>query len=524
MQQAQSQDRKSVAAPGSPHQAPAPDRADDSRKGVAPVAARSRAKRATKTYCNYHATTPAQWDCPRCATNYCAACITRRSIERYGRKETLYFCPKCNDEAQRLAVSNLVVPFWNRLPQFFLYPLRPRPLIVMIALSAASVLFAAPGIFNALMQIAIGGVLLKYSHAALRKTAQGSFTPPPINAETISDDFQIVFKQFAIFGIVGFVTALAIGLAGPWVGIPCLIVAVLAVPAMIIVLVATKSLLNALNPVVWGSVAWRIGWGYLIMYLFLAFLAVAPGFLTRYLIAYLPAASHVFLFNLARCFYTVISYHLMGYVLLQYHEEVGYEVETDEKDSFLSQDAVADEAGSALLTRVDIFIKEGKIDDAIALIKGETSGGISNLDLAERYFNLLKIKQLVPDMLKHARRYLELLAEAKEKTRLREVYSACVAADPGFTPGAAAVFKIAGCFNDAGNPKDAIQVYNRFIKAYPKDPTIPKACFLAASIINEKLKNPGRAVGLLKNVLRAYPNHDLVPHIQKYLKQVEVAG
>jgi tetratricopeptide (TPR) repeat protein len=477
-----------------------------------------------KTYCNYHATTPAQWNCPRCATNYCAACITRRPVERYGRKETLYFCPKCNDEAKRLAVSNLVVPFWNRLPQFFLYPLHPRPLIVMIVLSAAFVFFAHPGIFNVLMEIAIYGVLLKYSHAALRKTAQGSFAPPPINAETISKDFQIVFEQFAIFAIVGFVMKLAIGLAGPWVEIPCRIVAVLAIPAMIIVLVVTKSLLNALNPVVWGGMAWRIGWGYLVMYLFLSFLAVAPVFLTRYFIAYLPAASHVFLFIFATCFYTIISYHLMGYVLLQYHQEVGYEVEADEKDSFLSQGAVADEAGSQLLTRVDIFIKEGKIDDAIALIKGEASGEISNLDLAERYFNLLKIKQFVPDMLKHARRYLELLTEAKDKTRLRDVYSTCVAADPGFTPGAAAVFKIAGCFNDAGNPKDAIQVYNRFIKAYPKDPMIPKACFLAASIINEKLKNPGRAMGLLKNVLRAYPNHDLVPHIQKYLKQVEAAG
>jgi tetratricopeptide (TPR) repeat protein len=477
-----------------------------------------------KTYCNYHATTPAQWNCPRCATNYCAACITRRVVDRYGRKDSLHFCPKCNDEAQRLAIGNVVVPFWNRLPQFFLYPLHPRPLILMIVLAAASAFFAAPGLLNGLLGIAIGGVLLKYSHAALTKTAQGSFTPPPINSETISEDFHIVFKQAAIFAIIALVTVLVSAAAGPWVGTLCFITALLAVPAMIIVLVATRSLLNAVYPVIWGGMAWRIGWGYLIMFLFLVILFFAPRLLAHYFITYLPAASHVFLFSLATCFYTIISYHLMGYVLLQYHEEVGYEVDADEKDSFLNQGAVADEAGGQLLTRVDIFIKEGKIDDAIALITAETLGDISNLDLAERYFNLLKIKQLIPDMLKHARRYLALLVEAKDKTRLREVYAACIAADPGFTPGAAAVFKIAGCFNDTGNPKDAIQVYNRFIKAHPKDPMIPKACFLAANIINEKLKNPQRAAGLLKGVLKAYPNHDLVPHIRKYLKQVEAAG
>jgi tetratricopeptide (TPR) repeat protein len=308
------------------------------------------------------------------------------------------------------------------------------------------------------------------------------------------------------------------------VGILCLVVAILAVPAMIIVLVATNSLLHAVNPMIWGGMAWRIGWGYLLMYLFLAILGTAPTLVTRYIIAHLPAASHVFLFNVAKCFYTIISYHLMGYVMLQYHEEVGYEVDVDDKESFLTEEAPLVGTDTQILNRVDIFIKEGKIDDAITLIKGETSGDMAKLDLAERYFNLLKIRQLVPEMVKHGRRYLELLAEAKDKTKLREVYAACVAADPAFTPAGAAAFKIAGCFNEAGHPKEAVQVYNRFIKAYPKDPQLPKAYFLAASIINERLKNPQKAAGLLKGLLKSYPNHDLAPHIQKYLKQIEAAG
>jgi tetratricopeptide (TPR) repeat protein len=485
-----------------------------------------------KTYCDYHATTPAQWNCHQCATNYCGACITRRGVERYGRKETLYFCPKCNGQADRLAIGNVVVPFWNRLPQFFLYPLHPAPLILIFVLSAASVFFADRGLFNNLMGIAIGAVLIKYSHAALIKTARASFSPPPLNTDSLSRDFQMVFKQMAIFIIVVVVTVQIVRLAaerlGPTatigVGLLCLVVAILAVPAMIIVLVATNSLLHAVNPVIWGGMVWRIGWGYLLLYLFLAILGTSPTLVARYIIAHLPVAFHVFLFNIAKCYYTIISYHLMGYVMLQYHEEVGYEVDVDEKDSFLREETAVDGMDTQILNRVDIFIKEGKIDDAIALVKGETSGNMSKLDLAERYFNLLKIKQLVPDMLKHGRRYLELLAEAKDKTGLREVYATCVAADPAFTPGGATTFKIAGCFNEAGNPKEAIQVYNRFIKAYPKDPQTPKAYFLAASIINERLKNPQKAAGLLKAVLKTYPQHDLVPHIQKYLKQIEAAG
>jgi len=148
---------------------------------------------------------------------------------------------------------------------------------------------------------------------------------------------------------------------------------------MIIVLVATGSLIHAINPVVFITIAWRIGWGYLLMYLFLTILGGAPVALGRYVIAYLPANSHLFLFTLAKCFYTIISYHLMGYVILQYHEEIGYEVDLDEEDSILQENKSKQRAGNEILNKVDILIKEGKIDDAIFLIRGEATGSISDI-------------------------------------------------------------------------------------------------------------------------------------------------
>ena len=120
-------------------------------------------------------------------------------------------------------------------------------------------------------------------------------------------------------------------------------------------------------------------------------------------------------------------------------------------------------------------------------------------------------------------RYLDLLAEAKDTEKLCEVYSECAARDPGFVPGSSTLFRLASCLNQAGNPKAAVNSYNRFIKAHPKDPLIPKAYFLAASIINEKLKNPRKAVGILKGLLKTYPNHDITPHVQRYLSRIRVA-
>ncbi len=181
-----------------------------------------------------------------------------------------------------------------------------------------------------------------------------------------------------------------------------------------------------------------------------------------------------------------------------------------------------DESGH-LLNRVDMLIKEGKLDDAISLIKSETLGAITALGLAERYYNLLKLKEQIPEMLQHGKVYLNLLAKANRKAKLVEVYSECISKDPNFTPKPTTLLKAASLLNESGKHEESIDAYSRFIKANPENPLVPKAYFLASSIFNEKLKNPRKAAKILKTVIRKYPNHDIIPHVQRYLSDIKAA-
>lgn len=476
-----------------------------------------------KTVCEYHPTRPAEWNCPECNDSFCADCVDTRVVEQYGKKERWHFCPKCNVQVNRLAFENTVETFWNRLPRFFVYPFHPRPLLLMAALAVASVLFSGPGLIMMLIRFAIWAVILKYSFAALKSTANGKLIPPKVNLQTISDDFEVVFKQIGIYVIIGFAFFKVAQIAGIVVGLLFLSVAILSIPAMVIVLVATNSLLHAINPMIFARMAWRIGWGYLLMCIFLALLGAAPAVLGRYIIVFLPDILHGFLFTMAKSFYTIISYHLMGYVIFQYHEEIGYEVDLDEEEASLDKTTPEQNVENELLNKIDILVKEGKLDEAISLIKDETGGVISDLNLAERYFNLLKIKQLTPEMLKHGEVYLELLAKEDQRDKLCEVYLECISKKPELTISSSTTFKVASCLNEAGNPKGAIVAYNRFIKANPKNPLIPKAYFLAANVINEKLKNPRKAIGILKGLIKTYPNHEIVPYVQNYIKQMSIS-
>jgi hypothetical protein len=51
----------------------------------------------------------------------------------------------------------------------------------------------------------------------------------------------------------------------------------------------------------------------------------------------------------------------------------------------------------------------------------------------------------------------------------------------------------------------------------------PKAYFLAANIVNEKLKNPQKAAGILKGILKNYPKHEIIPYVEQYLRQLTVS-
>jgi tetratricopeptide (TPR) repeat protein len=388
-------------------------------------------------------------------------------------------------------------------------------------LSIATAIFTGGGLISLLVNVAIWGALIKYSFAALKETANGRLTPPRITMENISGDFQIVFKQIAIYLITGFVAYIILASLGIFLGILFIGFAILSLPAMITVLVVTDSLIAAVNPVIFVKMMWRIGWAYLVMFLFLALTLSAPAVLGSYIIKFLPDGTHLFLVSLSESFYSIIAYHLMGYVMLQYHEEIGWDPEYDEvlseDEGKIDEQKPADE----ILNRVDMFIKDGNIDHAIAYIKREAGTDIKNLEISERYFKLLKIRQDNQKLVEHGKSYLDLLITEKEWDRACQVYSDCLGADNNFIPSSPSLFKIGSLLNDKGNPKGAIDAYNRFVKSDPQNPLTPKAYFLSANILNEKLNLPQKAAKILNAVIKKYPGNDIVPHVQSYLKKMQ---
>jgi tetratricopeptide (TPR) repeat protein len=475
-----------------------------------------------KNHCNSHPTRLAHWNCAACGAYFCPDCISERDGGGFGQK-TLHFCPKCNLPAEWVGVSNLIGPFWKRMPRIFAYPFSPAPLILMCVMAVASFIFSGPGLIMTLIRAVFWLMVLKYSFESLKGTASGNLKPPPFNANTVSDDIHLVFKQFLIYFLIflgfGYVSAKT----GLFLSSVFLIIAFFFIPSMIILLVTSSSLRHALNPVVFVGLTFRIGWAYLLMYFFLFLLGTAPAFLAHYILRLFPNSMDLMLFNFAKSFYTIVSYHLMGYVILQYHDRIGFQVDYEDfqdPSTHVNQTEEVD-PDLAVLNVVNPLIQDGKLDEAIVKIKEMTNAqGIKGINLSERYYNLLKMRKRTKELLGHGTNHLDLLVAKNHKTAALKVFSECSQLKLDLLPSADALFKLGSWMNETGKHKEALGVYTRLVKSYPQNHIVPKTYFRVAQIFHDRLMNADKAKKMLGALKQKYPEHDIIPQVENYLASI----
>ncbi|MGD8547863.1 MAG: B-box zinc finger protein, partial [Thiohalophilus sp.] len=218
-----------------------------------------------KVYCKYHPDSPARWHCQPCQVNFCSTCI---SPDKEGEAPA---CPICGQRTTSLGAGNLIQPFWQRIPRFFLYPAHTGPLLFVLALSALSAL-VSESLVGMLFILMINVVFLKYAFVVLEDTAMGFLKPRPITRKVISDEIELPFKQlFLIF----FIATINLKVLEYFGGGPFLMIAIVSImlfPASIMVLAVEHSFFMAVNPLMLLVTIKRIGPSYFIMCFFLALL------------------------------------------------------------------------------------------------------------------------------------------------------------------------------------------------------------------------------------------------------------
>jgi tetratricopeptide (TPR) repeat protein len=477
--------------------------------------------------CDRHPTQPAWWRCPKCYKSLCHQCVSKRQGGHF-QERTYYFCSKCNVEVKSHDLSQVIPPFWSRLHKFFVYPLSSlQSAGLLVALSLLSTLFSSPGLFSLIFQFVLWSVMVKYSFECLKFSAEGRFQPPGLTSRVLLENYSIVFKQIVLFVALFMIFTIFIVKLGPIFMVLYGLFCALGLPAMLIILIINENVAQALNPVMVIGMISRIGGMYFLLLFFLMLLSGAPAALGYAVIQHLPEGLQTFMIVFAKNYYTIVTYHMMGYVILQYHERLDYPVEletilasmcpalssegSDPKDAQPAQH-------NELLNDVGLLIQDGELDKAIEEIERRVDiQEIDDLELSKRYFGLLKTQKQQQKLLRYAPHHLKLVAKSDAKSDAVESYLECLRLDKAFALDSVVQFKVASWLTEKGKHKEAILALNSLIKASPEDALVPKAYYRAAQIFRERLGDVEKARKILHTLIAKYPDLEITAFAKNYL-------
>ena len=473
----------------------------------------------SKIYCKYFPELPARWYCSQCNVNLSEACA--KPLDEHDRSETRRLCPICYEPLNSLGIGNTIQPFWERIPKFFSYPAKPDALVYIAVLSLVNILFILNGLIALAVVLITFYALLLYAFKCLNHSARGNMDAPGVMVNYAVVNTSLITKQLAVYILLGLLIMFSAGSFGRVGGLIAIMFVFIGLPASIMLLAITGSIFEAVNPLKILAVMNTIGKSYFILYFFLLLMLGSQELVDNFAIEHVNELIILPVSMFIQGYFTVAMYSMMGYIIYQHHEELGFDDIGEVHET--EQQKVQGLSTDPFTNEINILITEGMQDEAIKRLQ-EKIKSHNKLEYNAKLLKLLQSTNRVDDLLQHAYNYMQFLLnredmpEYKRIHEIVQVYEASLDADPkAYFPDPEILFKLAESAHNNHKNDLAILILNSFHKRFPNHELIPDAYFLVAKIFVEYKQNDQQAQKILSSLVKQYPQHRLIPQIEEYL-------
>jgi tetratricopeptide (TPR) repeat protein len=423
-------------------------------------------------YCKYHPIIPATYACRHCTVNLCDNCTDEGKHAEHSN------CFTCAHEVESLGSVNQAEPFWNRFDKAFRYPLNTQSLIIIIVLSIlTSVVTYIP--FGFLVYIVLMGTLLKYSFSCLQETANGMMTAPDIIAAE-GDGSSLLWKLFLIS--VSVVGSLSIASAYLGAAITTLLsgVLIITLPATLIIFVMNDSVLAAINPFNQIKLINSIGLPYALLLCIILIMFASVGVINETMGGNFSFLSRT-LQSMASNYYTIVLFHIMGYMLFQYQGNLGFTARED-----YGERKTARTEPVRILAKIKIMVKEGGYGKAVKLFSHAVKSHPNNDTLNSEFFKYLLATKNTEYINEYASIYLQFLEKNQQSYKLMMSYKRLLQENPNYKLKSPELsFTIAKACEENGDPQSVIQLIKDFHKDFPGYEKSITAYELLANTLND---------------------------------------
>ena len=276
-----------------------------------------------------------------------------RSTESYSG----HSCFVCSGALEPIQRAQKIPPFWNRLGEIYKYPLNFHAIVALIVVSFMTALVGG----SLLLMLLVTAAMALYTFTCLRETASGHLEAPGLEA-CFEGSLAPLFYMLVAFAIQGTFVYQVFAKVGFEFGLIAAAFFILSIPAMIILIAVKESLAPALNPAQLFEVIRATGVSYFVMLLFVLIMTSS----VFAIVAFFGGEAHsffgVFLQSIVSNYYSIVIYHIMGYLVYQNQDALGYgggnSLETGELNRSDAQRAKA---------KLDVLIKAGDYQSAYKL-------------------------------------------------------------------------------------------------------------------------------------------------------------
>lgn len=398
-------------------------------------------------------------------------------------------------------------PYWTRFGSFFAYPFSTGPLLVCLGSAVACAFIELVGwVFQAIFLVLLGGAILRYAFGVLERTARGLIEDDLALYESEHGGKYLPYKQWVAILIAVIIAGLTSAFAGPHPGLIVLAGLGLLWPANTMVLALTNSLGDSLAfPKLWFVVR-SIGLPYLGLCGCLLLLTFGSAEAMALLAPAVPRALLGAVAGLVFTYFTLVMFRLMGYVLYQYHEVLGFSVKVEKAQ--LAAGSGTHSPGSANAERTAALLREGRYDEAIQLARNEWAANPDDPGANQRLHRLLlAVPGQDEALLEHARNWLERLLAAGNVVRALEVLDGVWRRQPDFRPTAAsALLPLAEAAYRNRRYDQASRLIQGFDRRFPKHPDTPAVYLLGARLLIEHHRDEAQAGQVLAFIRQRFPD------------------
>lgn len=328
-------------------------------------------------YCHHHPAKAGRWFCSSCQRSFCDLCVDAE------KDSTRPLCVHCSTALDYRPTQLDVVPFWQRLHDFFTFPFQSSPLAILaLAVVVGLIGLVGPGLFFGLLSLFVALVQIKYGFDVIASLTEGRFQAPSLVETIMGPGYSIVLKQFVIFFFMGAATLGVMATIHPALGLLLGVFFLLALPMSIIVLAMEESMVTALNPVVLVSSMRRIGWPYLLAYLYLLLMFGCSATFGRMMFEYAGEGAAQIIASASGYYFSLVMYSLMGYMIYQYRNELQL--------GAVREDLTVSGAASGENPRIHVALQQGDYTRALDLLVNDWKAQARPLPMLEKYVKVVR--------------------------------------------------------------------------------------------------------------------------------------